>query len=190
MDKVENNDNQRFRTFPLSMDKVGSKEEALLLVESYEAFIDIKERPNVGIWYISFSFVFIIFIPIILLQVFPLGMWGDSDGTELCCGSLLFGVAMFFGGLIQTSSHGGSYNKAAQDLAHAVCHYFYSNETSIKTVEEINYTGFAMLGDGNEGGINKMDWIYLARYFYPKENSNKTKSRKMGFSERERNDSQ
>ena len=74
MDKVENNDNQRFRTFPLSMDKVGSTEEALLLVESYKALIDIKERPNVGIWYIPFSFVFIIFIPIILLQVFPLCM--------------------------------------------------------------------------------------------------------------------
>ncbi len=167
-----------------SVDKVESNEEALL-VESYETFIHIKKNQYDGVWIIIFSFLFIILIPILLFQVFPLGYWGDSDGTELCFGSILFGFVMLFVGLIRTSADGGSYNRAAQDLAHAVCHYFYSNENSDQTVEEINALGFAMLGDDRAGGINKKDWIYLARYFYSKENSNKTKPRKVVRSKRE-----
>ena len=168
MDKVENNDNQRFRTFPLSMDKVGSKEEALLLVESYEAFIDIKERPNVGIWYIVFSFVFIIFIPIILLQVFPLGMWGDSDGTELCCGSILLGILMFFVGIIQIIAHRSGYKKAAQKLTHAAGIH-----------EKISYPFF------------RLQTLVLQKYPFlheSRENSYKSKPRKVVVSQREKND--
>ena len=149
------------------MDKVESNEEALL-VESYAAFIKFKDERGVGIGVIIFSFVLMIIMPIILLQIFPLGMWGDSDGTELCCGSILLGILMFFVGIIQIIAHRSGYKKAAQKLTHAAGIH-----------EKISYPFF------------RLQTLVLQKYPFlheSRENPYKSKPRKVVVSQREKND--
>ena len=153
------------------MDKVESNEEALL-VESYVAFVNIRERSSLGTLTILFSFVFMIFIPIFLLLIFPLDMWGDSEGTELCCGSVLLGLAMIVGGTVQSIAHWSRYKKATQNLANAA-----------GIPKKIAYPLFSL-----QAADKRINSLVLQKYPFlseSKENSNKTKPRKVVLSKRE-----
>ena len=89
-----------------------ARQEALV-VESYEAFIKIKEEPDPGTFPLIFSLVFLILIPIFSIQDAIM-----NNGSTSCFGSILIGLALLGVGAIQSSAQWSRYNKATKDLAH------------------------------------------------------------------------
>ena len=96
------------------MDEVEDNEEALV-VESYKAFIKIKEEPDPGTWPAILSLVFIIIIPIFSFN-FEDVFYGDSS---MCFGSILIGFALFGLAAILSQAQWSRYRKATRNLANA-----------------------------------------------------------------------
>ena len=162
------------------MDKVERHEDALI-GESYMAFNKFKKYPNFGPHLKLFSWVFIIVIPFNLLS--EMGPW--FDGFEMCFGSILLGFLINTWGVLLSSRYQSRCNKAAEDLAQAVCRYFSSNENSVETVEEINLLRLAKAWRDGQKVKWSQNFVHaVGSYFYSKENSTKTKPRKLVLSQR------
>ena len=148
-----------------SMHKAEGDEEALV-IESYEAFIKIKEEPDPGNFPLIFSLVFMILIPI-----FSFEDAFSGDGT-LCFGSMIFGFALLIVGAILSSAQTGRYKKATRDLA---------NTAGIP--EKIAYPFFSF-----QATDKRINSLVLQKYPFlseSKENSSQTKPRRIVLSQRE-----
>ena len=143
-----------------------ARQEALV-VESYEAFIKIKEEPDPGTFPLIFSLVFIILIPIFSIQ----DAFMNNDST-LCFGSILIGLALLGVGAIQSSAQWSRYNKATKDLAHVagipkkIAYPFFSLQAADKRINSLVLQKYPFLSES-------------------KENSTKTKPQKIVFSQSE-----
>ena len=149
------------------MDEVEDNEEALV-VESYKAFIKIKEEPDPGTWPTIFSLVFIIVIPIFSFN-FEDVFYGDSS---MCFGSVLIGFALFVFAAILSQAQWSRYRKATQNLA---------NVAGIP--KKIAYPVFSL-----QAADKRINSLVLQKYPFlseSRENSNKSKPRKIVLSQRE-----
>ena len=147
------------------MDKVEGNE-GTLLVERFEAFVRFREKSDHLALAILFSLVFIIVIPFFTIEDI---LWGDNT---LCCGSVVLGLTMIVGGTIQSIVHWNGYKKAAQELAHAAGIH-----------EKISYPFFSF-----QPPYENIYFLVLQKYpflYESRENSNKTKTRKVVLSNRE-----
>jgi len=149
----------------MSMDEVEDNEEALV-VESYKAFIKIKEEPDPGTLPAILSLVFIILIPIFSFEdVF----YGDGS---LCFGSVLIGFFLFGLAAILSLAQWSRYKKATQNLANAagipkkIAYPFFSLQAADKRINSLVLLKYPFLSES-------------------KENSTKTKPQKIIFSPRE-----
>lgn len=149
----------------IGMDEVEDNEEALV-VESYKAFIKIKEEPDPGTLPAMLSLVFIILIPIFSFEdVF----YGDGS---LCFGSVLIGFALFGLAAILSQAQWSRYRKATQNLANAagipkkIAYPFFSLQAADKRINSLVLQKYPFLSES-------------------KENSNKSKPRKIVLSQRE-----
>jgi hypothetical protein len=147
------------------MHKVEGDEEALV-IESYEAFIKIKEEPDPGTFPLIFSLVFMILIPIFSFEDAVSG-----DGT-LCFGSMIFGFALLIVGAILSSAQTSRYKKATRDLANTagipkkIAYPFFSFQATDKRINSLVLQKYPFLSES-------------------KENSSQTKSRRIVLSQRE-----
>ena len=147
------------------MHKVEGDEEALV-IESYEAFIKIKEEPDPGTFPLIFSLVFMILIPI-----FSFEDAFSGDGT-LCFGSMIFGFALLIVGAILSSAQTSRYKKATRDLANTagipkkIAYPFFSFQATDKRINSLVLQKYPFLSES-------------------KENSSQTKPRKIVLSQRE-----
>ena len=147
------------------MHKVEGDEEALV-IESYEAFIKIKEEPDPGTFPLIFSLVFMILIPI-----FSFEDAFSGDGT-LCFGSMIFGFALLIVGVILSSAQTSRYKKATRDLANTagipkkIAYPFFSFQATDKRINSLVLQKYPFLSES-------------------KENSSQTKPRKIVLSQRE-----
>ena len=147
------------------MHKVEGDEEALV-IESYEAFIKIKEEPDPGNFPLIFSLVFMILIPI-----FSFEDAFSGDGT-LCFGSMIFGFALLIVGAILSSAQTNRYKKATRDLANTagipkkIAYPFFSFQATDKRINSLVLQKYPFLSES-------------------KENSSQTKPRKIVLSQRE-----
>jgi hypothetical protein len=147
------------------MHKVEGDEEALV-IESYEAFIKIKEEPDPGTFPLIFSLVFMILIPIFSFEDAVSG-----DGT-LCFGSMIFGFALLIVGAILSSAQTSRYKKATRDLANTagipkkIAYPFFSFQATDKRINSLVLQKYPFLSES-------------------KENSSQTKPRKIVLSQRE-----
>ena len=149
----------------VSMDEVEDNEEALV-IESYEAFIKIKEEPDPGTWPAIFSLVFILLIPIFSFED---ALFGDSS---LCFGSILIGFILLGLATILSSAQWSRYRKATQNLA---------NVAGIP--KKIAYPVFSL-----QAADKRINSLVLQKYPFlseSKENSTKTKPQKIVFSQSE-----
>jgi len=149
----------------MGMDKVEDNEEALV-IESYEAFIKIKEEPDPGTFPLIFSLVFIILIPIFSIQD------AFMNDSTLCFGSVLIGFALLGLGAILSSAQMSRYKKATKDLAHVA-----------GIPKKIAYPFFSLQADDK-----RINSLVLQKYPFlsqPKENSTKTKPQKIVLSQSE-----
>ena len=149
------------------MDEVEDNEEALV-VESYKAFIKIKEEPDPGTWPAIFSLVFIIIIPIFSFN-FEDVFYGDSS---MCFGSVLTGFALFGLAAILSQAQWSRYRKATRNLVNAA-----------GIPEKIAYPFFSL-----QAADKRINSLVLQKYPFLSEsieNSNKSKPRKIVLSQRE-----
>ena len=147
------------------MHKVEGDEEALV-IESYEAFIKIKEEPDPGTFPLIFSLVFMI-----LITIFSFEDAFSGDGT-LCFGSMIFGFALLIVGAILSSAQTSRYKKATRDLANTagipkkIAYPFFSFQATDKRINSLVLQKYPFLSES-------------------KENSSQTKPRKIVLSQRE-----
>ena len=131
------------------MDKVEGNEEALV-VESYEAFIKIKEEPDPIIWPLIFSLVFIILIPLFSFEDL---FYGDNT---LCCGSILLGLVILLVGSIQSLERSNRYKKATKDLADVagipkkIAYPFFSLQAADKRINSLVLQKYPFLSEPEE----------------------------------------
>ena len=131
------------------MNKVEDNEEALV-VESYEAFIKIKEEPDPIIWPLIFSLVFIILIPLFLFEDL---FYGDNT---LCCGSILLGLVILLVGSIQSLERSNRYKKATKDLADVagipkkIAYPFFSLQAADKRINSLVLQKYPFLSEPEE----------------------------------------
>ena len=145
------------------MDEVESNEEVLVF-ETYEAFIKIKEEPDPGTFALILSLVFIILIPL-----FSFDYYGDNT---LCSGSMLIGFAILGVGAIQSSAQRRRYKKATKDLARTA-----------GIPKKMAYPFFSF-----QAADMRINSLVLQKYPFlsqPKENSTKTKPPKIVLKQRE-----
>ena len=149
------------------MDEVGDNEEALV-VESYKTFIKIKEEPDPGTFPLIFSLVFIFIIPIFSFD-FEGIFYGDYSS---CFGSVLIGFALLGLAAILSQAQSSRYKKATQNLANAagipkkIAYPFFSLQAADKRINSLVLQKYPFLSES-------------------KENSNKSKPRKIVVSQRE-----
>ena len=143
-----------------------ARQEALV-VESYEAFIKIKEEHDPGTFPLIFSLLFLILIPIFSIQ--------DSimnNGSTSCFWSILIGLALLGVGAIQSAAQWSRYNKATKDLAHVagipkkIAYPFFSLQAADKRITSLVLQKSPFLSESIE-------------------NSTKTKPQKIVFSQSE-----
>ena len=147
------------------MDEIESNEEELV-VESYEAFIKIKEEPDPGTFPLIFSLVFIILIPLFSFEDL---FYGDNS---LCCGSILLGLVILLVGSIQSLEQSSRYKKATKDLAHVA-----------GIPKKIAYPVFSL-----QAADKRINSLVLQKYPFlseSKENTPKTKPQKIVLSQSE-----
>ena len=131
------------------MNKVEDNEEALV-VESYEAFIKIKEEPDPIIWPLIFSLVFIILIPLFSFEDL---FYGDNT---LCCGSILLGLVILLVGSIQSLERSNRYKKATKDLADVagipkkIAYPFFSLQAADKRINSLVLQKYPFLSEPEE----------------------------------------
>ena len=149
------------------MDEAGDNEEALV-VESYKTFIKIKEEPDPGTFPLIFSLVFIFIIPIFSFD-FEGIFYGDYSS---CFGSVLIGFALLGLAAILSQAQSSRYKKATQNLANAagipkkIAYPFFSLQAADKRINSLVLQKYPFLSES-------------------KENSNKSKPRKIVVSQRE-----
>mgnify|MGYP003325991083 FL=1 len=152
----------------VSMDEVEDNEEALV-IESYEAFIKIKEEPDPGTLPAIFSLVFILIIPIFTFDFEDFFYGGDNS---LCCGSVSIGFVLFGLAAILSQAQWSRYRKATRNLANAA-----------GIPEKIAYPFFSL-----QAADKRINSLVLQKYPFLSEsieNSNKSKPRKIVLSQRE-----
>ena len=149
------------------MDEADDNEEALV-IESYKAFIEIKEEPDPGTLPAIFSLVFIFIIPIFSFD-FEGIFYGDYSS---CFGSVLIGFALLGLAAILSQAQSSRYKKATQNLANAagipkkIAYPFFSLQAADKRINSLVLQKYPFLSES-------------------KENSNKSKPRKIVVSQRE-----
>ncbi len=149
------------------MDEADDNEEALV-VESYKTFIKIKEEPDPGTFPLIFSLVFIFIIPIFSFD-FEGIFYGDYSS---CFGSVLIGFALLGLAAILSQAQSSRYKKATQNLANAagipkkIAYPFFSLQAADKRINSLVLQKYPFLSES-------------------KENSNKSKPRKIVVSQRE-----
>ena len=149
------------------MDEADDNEEALV-VESYKTFIKIKEEPDPGTFPLIFSLVFIFIIPIFSFD-FEGIFYGDYSS---CFGSVLIGFALLGLAAILSQAQSSRYKKATQNLANAagipkkIAYPFFSLQAADKRINSLVLQKYPFLSES-------------------KENSNKSKPRKLVVSQRE-----
>ena len=149
------------------MDEADDNEEALV-VESYKTFIKIKEEPDPGTFPLIFSLVFIFIIPIFSFD-FEGIFYGDYSS---CFGSVLIGFALLGLAAILSQAQSSRYKKATQNLANAagipkkIAYPFFSFQAADKRINSLVLQKYPFLSES-------------------KENSNKSKPRKIVVSQRE-----
>ena len=149
------------------MDEADDNEEALV-VESYKTFIEIKEEPDPGTFPLIFSLVFIFIIPIFSFD-FEGIFYGDYSS---CFGSVLIGFALLGLAAILSQAQSSRYKKATQNLANAagipkkIAYPFFSLQAADKRINSLVLQKYPFLSES-------------------KENSNKSKPRKIVVSQRE-----
>ena len=150
------------------MDEADDNEEALV-VESYKTFIEIKEEPDPGTFPLIFSLVFIFIIPIFSFD-FEGIFYGDYSS---CFGSVLIGFALLGLAAILSQAQSSRYKKATQNLANAagipkkIAYPFFSLQAADKRINSLVLQKYPFLSES-------------------KENSNKSKPRKIVLSQREK----
>ena len=131
------------------MGEVEDNEEGLV-VESYEAFIKIKEEPDPIIWPLIFSLVFIILIPLFSFEDL---FYGDNT---LCCGSILLGLVILLVGSIQSLERSNRYKKATKDLADVagipkkIAYPFFSLQAADKRINSLVLQKYPFLSEPGE----------------------------------------
>ena len=131
------------------MDEIESNEEELV-VESYEAFIKIKEEPDPGTFPLIFSLVFIILIPLFSFEDL---FYGDNT---LCCGSILLGLVILLVGSIQSLERSNRYKKATKDLADVagipkkIAYPFFSLQAADKRINSLVLQKYPFLSEPEE----------------------------------------
>jgi hypothetical protein len=136
------------------------------VVISYEAFIKIKEKPDPGTWPLILGLVFTFIFPIFSFEAL---VNGDDSGF---CGFILIGVALLSFGAILSLTHSNEFKKATQNLA---------NVAGIP--KKIAYPFFSL-----QAADKRIDSLVLQKYPFlseSKENSNKSKPRKIVLSQHE-----